>query len=86
MKKKQKNKKNKIILFFTLILVIVILLLCFARKEPTNTPEATLKTYMSYILEQNYEGMYELLSNKTKQEVEKETYLSRNKNIYEGNK
>ncbi len=84
MKKKQKNKKNKIILFLTLILVIVILLLYFVRKEPTNTPEATLKTYMSYILEQNYEGMYELLSSKTKQEVEKETYLSRNKNIYEG--
>ena len=84
MKKKQKNKKNKIILFLALILVIVILLLCFVKKEPTNTPEATLKTYMSYILEKNYEGMYELLSSKTKQEVEKETYLSRNKNIYEG--
>ena len=84
MKKKQNNKKSKIILFFILILIIGILLLCFVRKKSTNTPESTLTTYMSYILEQNYEGMYELLSSKTKQEVEKETYLSRNKNIYEG--
>ncbi len=84
MKKKKNSNKRKILVLFLLIFIIAIVCACIFIKKPTNTPEATLKTYMSYILEQNYEGMYELLSNKTKQEVEKETYLSRNKNIYEG--
>ncbi len=84
MKKKKNSNKRKIFVLLIFVFMIAIVCACIFLKKPTNTPEATLKTYLSYIVEKNYEGMYELLSSKTKQEVEKDTYLSRNKNIYEG--
>ena len=82
-KKKKKNKNNLLVL---LIIIAIIGIACafIFLKKPTNNPEDVLKTYMSYILDKNYEGMYELISEETKKNTEKETYLARNKNIYEG--
>lgn len=84
MKKKKNLNKAKIFVLLVLIFIIAIVCVFIFFKKPTNTPEAALKTYLSYIVEKNYESMYELLSKETKDGVEKETYLSRNKNIYEG--
>ncbi len=82
---KKKKKKSKMPILLLLILLIGgIIGLCIFVKKPTASPEDTLKTYMGYILDKNYEKMYELVSGQTKEKVEKDTYLARNKNIYEG--
>ena len=79
-----KNKKKMLIVILSIIIIIGIICACIFLKKPANNPEDVLKTYMSYILDKNYEGMYELISEETKKNTEKETYLARNKNIYEG--
>lgn len=84
MNKKKKKNKNNLLVLLIIIAIIGIVCACIFLKKPTNNPEEVLKTYMSYILDKNYEGMYELISEETKQNIEKETYLARNKNIYEG--
>ena len=83
MKQKSKNKKSLKLLYIFIIIIGIVCISIFIRK-PTNNPEKTLKTYISYILDRNYEGMYGLISNETKKNIEKETYIARNKNIYEG--
>lgn len=83
-KKNRKKKKSNIIPIILLFAIIVVVVISVSSKKTTNNPEDALKLYMSYILDKNYEGMYELLSEKTKKNVEKDKYLSRNKNIYEG--
>ena len=74
-----KNKKIIITLLVIIIVILVIIGLIFLNKDKTN-PEDILKTYMSYVLDKNYEEMYNL----TTQSTEKEDYITRNKNIYEG--
>lgn len=83
MKSKGKNKKSLKWLYIFIIIIGIVCISIFISK-PTNYPEETLKTYISYILDRNYEGMYGLISNETKKNIEKETYIARNKNIYEG--
>ena len=77
---------RKVVIFIIIIVLLIALIIftsCFLNKQKNN-PEDVLQTYISYILGKNYEGMYELISEETKQSIEKETYLARNKNIYEG--
>ncbi len=72
--------KSKKIFLILLIIVCVICLSYVFSKENKTSPENTLKQYISYIEEKNYEEMYNLvITNATK-----EDYISRNKNIYEG--
>lgn len=73
-----KNKKI-IILLVIIIVILVIIGFIFLNRDKTN-PEDILKTYMSYVSDKNYEEMYNL----TTQSTEKEDYITRNKNIYEG--
>ena len=68
-----KNKKKMLIVILSIIIVIGIICACIFLKKPANNPEDVLKTYMSYILDKNYEGMYELISEETKKNTEKET-------------
>lgn len=85
MKKKKSKKGNKWIILATILLLVVIAMggVKFLN-EPTNQPDEILKTYMAYILDKNYEAMYELLSKESQSKIEKQTYLARNQNIYEG--
>ena len=53
-------------------------------NQDANKAEDVLKQYVSYINEQNYDGMYELLSDECKVKTAKEDFVTRNKNIYEG--
>lgn len=79
---KQKNKK--IIWLLCIFIIIAFACICIFVKKPAKNPEDTFKKYMSCILNKNYEEMYEMLSNESKQKTDKETYIARNKNIYEG--
>lgn len=74
--------KKKVVII-SVIAVAVIALITVAilvlSKEKQN-PEEIQKTYFSYIEKQNYEGMYNMVHSNT----DKEEFLKRNKNIYEG--
>ncbi len=74
--------KKKVVII-SVIAVAVIALITVAilvlNKEKQN-PEEILKTYFAYIEKQNYEEMYNMLHSNT----DKEEFLKRNKNIYEG--
>ncbi len=74
--------KKKVVII-SVIAVAVIALITVAilvlSKEKQN-PEEILKTYFAYIEKQNYEEMYNMVHSNT----DKEEFLKRNKNIYEG--
>lgn len=76
-------KKRLIILIFITLIVFSIFAIHLVNKD-INKPVDVLKQYVAYINEQKYEEMYELLSAESKNVTTKDTFLSRNKNIYEG--
>ena len=85
----ENNKKSKKVAI--IISVIVVLLLnasgvtwYIISNLDQNTPDEVLNAYISYLNNKDYEGMYTLLSESTKSRVDKDTYIARNKNIYEG--
>ena len=75
-----------------IIIGIIILLLLIAggiawyivANMDQNTPEEVFNAYIDCLKNQDYEGMYLLLSDSTKARVDHDTYIARNKNIYEG--
>ncbi len=79
-----KNKKIIIGIIIAIILIIAIVTGVIMYISNQEKPEDVFNTYISYINQKNYEGMYELLSNNSKQEITKEDFVTRNKNIYEG--
>lgn len=85
----ENNKKSKKVAI--IISVIVVLLLnasgvtwYIISNLDQNTPDEVLNAYISYLNNKDYEGMYTLLSESTNSRVDKDTYIARNKNIYEG--
>ena len=79
-------KNNKVIIgiIITVILMIAIIVGIVVMNMPKEKPEEVLNRYFSYINEQNYEAMYEELSNPSKENVSREDFITRNQNIYEG--
>ena len=76
-----------------LIIVIIILILLaigggvawyILSNMDQNKPDEVISEYFEYLKNADYEGMYSLLSESTKSRVDQDTYIARNKNIYEG--
>lgn len=63
---------------------VACMLYFFIREQNWKTPEELLVQYMNYICEQNYEAMYSMLDAEDPFYPEKEQYIERNANIYEG--
>ena len=83
------KKSKKIAIIFVVIFIIVLIIgagiaLYIVANMDKNKPEEVLSQYIDYLSNKDYEGMYTLLSDSTKNRVDKDTYLARNKNIYEG--
>lgn len=84
------NKKNskKIKIIITVIIFILLIAAGIAwfiiSNMDKNTPEEVFTSYINFLNNKDYEGMYSLISDSTKTTVDKDTYISRNKNIYEG--
>ena len=85
----QGTKKSK----KALIIVIIILILLaigggiawyIISNMDQNKPDEVISAYFEYLKNADYEGMYSLLSESTKSRVDHDTYIARNKNIYEG--
>lgn len=80
-----KNKKIVIIIIIVLLILLVTGIGIFIyTNKPKNKPEEVLLQYVSYINEQRYEDMYNLISEESKNTITKEDFVKRNKNIYEG--
>ena len=86
----EENKKSSKKVGINITVIIVILLIAgivawyIISNMDKNTPEEVLNAYIECLKNQDYEGMYSLISDSTKQRVDKDTFLARNKNIYEG--
>lgn len=81
------KKKNIIISVVAIILVIIAVVIgifFYISNQPKNNPEDVVSTYAQYIVDQNYEEMYNLISENSKAQTSQEDYINRNKNIYEG--
>lgn len=84
--KKKSSKKIAIILTVIIVLLLIagIVIWYIISNMDKNKPEEVLTAYIECLKNQDYEGMYLLVSDSTKSRVDKETFLSRNQNIYEG--
>ena len=81
--------KKKIIIISVVAIILVIIavvigIFFFISNQPKNNPEDVVSTYAQYIVDQNYEEMYNLISENSKAQTSQEDYINRNKNIYEG--
>lgn len=82
---KKKSYKKFIILIIILICIIAgISIWVYISNMDKNKPDEVLMSYIECLQNKDYEGMYSLLSDKTKSNIDHDTYISRNKNIYEG--
>lgn len=81
--------KKKIIIISVVAIILVIIAVVigiyfYISSQPKNNPEDVVSTYAQYIVNQNYEEMYNLISENSKAQTSQEDYINRNKNIYEG--
>ena len=79
-----KNKKGLIIGLVILLVMVIIIVTVITLNLNKENPEDVLNTYIAYINDKNYDGMYELLSSSSKSSISKEDVITKNKNIYEG--
>lgn len=86
----EENKSHKKVGIIIAIIVLLILAIAggiawyIISNMDQNTPDEVLSQYISCLSNKDYKGMYSLLSESTKARVDKDTYIARNKNIYEG--
>ena len=67
-----------------LVLALAYIFLVWGRNKEQHVPEDTVKEYFSLLKDKKYEEMYELLNKDSQKKYEKEQFVTRNKNIYEG--
>ena len=79
-----KNKKGLIIGLVILLIMVIIIVTVITLNLNKENPEDVLNTYITYIIDKNYDGMYDLLSSSSKSSISKEDFITKNKNIYEG--
>lgn len=81
-----KNKKGIAIAIVIIVILLVasIGIALFIANKNTLKPEDVLNTYISLLNEQEYEEMYNMISEYSKQQISQEDFIKRNKNIYEG--
>ena len=85
-KNEKNSKKVRVIIIVILVLLLIdgIVAWYIISNLDKNKPNEVFYAYIECLKNQDYEGMYSLISDSTKQRVDKDTFLARNKNIYEG--
>lgn len=76
-----------IILIVILIVTIGIIGAFFILKQKPNSnndPSEVINEYFSNLINKDYEKMYSYLTEESKNNISKEAFIARNKNIYEG--
>ncbi|WP_010095064.1 penicillin-binding transpeptidase domain-containing protein [Ornithinibacillus scapharcae] len=64
--------------------VLIGILVCTIGCSKDKNPEAIINSYLSSWEEMDYEAMYELLSERSKEMIDKQEFIERYKNIYSG--
>lgn len=77
-------KKHKILVIVAGVLILIAAALLIYRFAILKSPEAVLKQYMACIERQEYDSMYEMLDEESRNQVSKKEFVTRNQNIYEG--
>ena len=80
----RKSKKLNTIIAISIILFISTVLIIRYVYTENNRPKETLLNYIECLNNKEYENMYNMISVQSKAEFDKDTFISRNKNIYEG--
>lgn len=85
-KKKRKQQKKRVLCLVNVVLVAVVGAggVLLYKKMTEKTREDIIKEYMGYIEKKEYEKMYALLDEVSKDKVKQEDFITRNQNIYEG--
>lgn len=85
-KKKRKQQKKRVLCLISVVLVAVVGAggVLLYKKMTEKTREDIIKEYMGYIEKKEYEKMYALLDEASKDKVKQEDFITRNQNIYEG--
>lgn len=85
--KKRKRQQKKMIITIAGVVILVSATtagILFYKKLTSHTREQAIQEYMGYIEKKEYDKMYELLDENSKQAISEEDFITRNKNIYEG--
>lgn len=85
--KKRKRQQKKIIITIAGVVILVSAAaagILLYKKLTAQTREQAIQEYMGYIEKKEYEKMYELLDEGSKETISEEDFVTRNKNIYEG--
>ena len=77
-------KKHKILVIVAGVLILIAAALLIYRFAILKSPEVVLKQYMACIERQEYDSMYEMLDEESRNQVSKKEFVTRNQNIYEG--
>lgn len=85
-KKKRKQQKKRVLCLVSVVLVAVVGAggVLLYKKMTEKTREDIIKEYMGHIEKKEYEKMYALLDEVSKDKVKQEDFITRNQNIYEG--
>ena len=81
------KRVKKCIIFYSVILLILALagaVFIWDKTKERQVPEDIVKEYFSLLKNKKYEQMYTLLDKDSQKTYDKEQFVTRNKNIYEG--
>ena len=80
------NKKILIRIIIAVVLIVIAggSVAIYILNRPKIEPETFWQKYVSLINEQKYEEMYEMLTQESKEQIAKEDFVKRHKNIYDG--
>ena len=88
MEDKVPKKSRKLLIVFIILLILILIggvsAWYIISNMDQNSPDEVIYSYISCLMINDYEGMYSMLSESTKSRVDHDTYIARNKNIYEG--
>lgn len=78
------NKKIIIPIIISIVIIAIIGITVFAIQKNKAKPDEIWQKYVTCLNEQKYDEMYDMLTEEAKGRIEKEAFVTRNKNIYEG--
>ena len=88
MEDKVPKKSRKLLIVFIILLILILIggvsAWYIISNMDQNSPDEVIYSYINCLMINDYEGMYSMLSESTKSRVDNDTYIARNKNIYEG--
>lgn len=85
LKMNSKIKKQRIVFGVGIVILILLIIMGFFIFLPKQSKaEEVFHQYISFLKEQKYEEMYQLLSKESQEKISQEDFVKRNKNIYEG--